>query len=61
MDGALALQVVTLYQVMNDKPWADHVLQELEEALPLLKAEELRKTASSYKASTGVWSRLLSL
>ena len=39
---------------MNDKPWENRALQDLEEALPPLKAEEPKRTASRYKTRTGV-------
>ena len=37
-------------------PWKNRAMQDVEEARPPVRAQELQRAASSYKASTGVGS-----
>ena len=40
-------------QVLTDKPWENEALQDMEEALSPMRMEDLKRAASSCKASTG--------
>ena len=47
-------QVDRLEEFLENKPWKNDALQNQEETLPPMPAEELKRAASSYKTSSGL-------